>query len=131
MSIWIKDKTVLITGSTNGIGMAAALKLAEDCSSLFFTYRNDELADQLKKDKLQFKNYLEDEFLSSKNYKSELKWFDGVWSRFKPGLGKDKRGKSGVEKNILFNVGKKVFQLYIYHIFLWYNIFLNLRQHVS
>ena len=49
MSIWIKDKTVLITGSTNGIGMAAALKLAEDCSSLFFTYRNDELADQLKK----------------------------------------------------------------------------------
>ena len=44
--------------------------------------------DQLKKDKLQFKNYLEDEFLSSKNYKSELKWFDGVWSRFKPGLGK-------------------------------------------
>ena len=50
MSIWIKDKTVLITGSTNGIGMAAALKLAEDCSSLFFTYRNDELADQLKKE---------------------------------------------------------------------------------
>jgi len=31
-------------------------------------------------------------------YKSELKWFDGEWSRFKPGLGKDKRGKSGVEK---------------------------------
>ena len=50
MSICIKDKTFLITGSTNGIGMAAALKLAEDCSSLFFTYRNDELADQLKKE---------------------------------------------------------------------------------
>ena len=57
--------------------------------------------DQLQKDKIKFKNYLENENLSSKNYKSELKWFDGVWSRFKPGLGKDKRGKSGVDKKIL------------------------------
>ena len=65
-------------------------------------------SDQLKKDKIKFKNYLENEFLSSKNYKSELKWFDGVWSRFKPGLGKDKRGKSGVEKNVLFKVGKNI-----------------------
>ena len=65
----------------------------------------------LQKDKARFKDYLENEFSSSKNYKSELKWFDGVWSRFKPGLGKDKRGKSGVEKNILSNVGKKVFSI--------------------
>ena len=48
--------------------------------------------------KTDFKNFLEKEFLSSKNYKSELKWFDGVWSRFKPGLGKDKRGVSGIDK---------------------------------
>ena len=41
-----------------------------------------------KKD--NFKIFLEKEFKSSKDYKSELKWFDGVWSRFKPGLGKDK-----------------------------------------
>ena len=46
---------------------------------------------ELKKIKLILKNFLENEFESSKNYKSELKWFDGVWSRFKPGLGKDKR----------------------------------------
>ena len=65
----------------------------------------------LQKDKIKFKDFLENEFLSSKNYKSELKWFDGVWSRFKPGLGKDKRGKSGVEKNILSNVGKKIFKI--------------------
>ena len=44
----------------------------------------------------------------SKSYKSELKWFDGVWSRFKPGLGKDKRGVSGVEKNKLIKIGKKI-----------------------
>ena len=67
--------------------------------------------DQLQKNKLDFKNYLEDEFSASSNYKSELKWFDGVWSRFKPGLGKDKRGKSGVEKNILNNVKKKIFKI--------------------
>ena len=31
-----------------------------------------------------------------------------VWSRFKPGLGKDKRGVSGVDKNKLINIGKKI-----------------------
>ena len=67
--------------------------------------------DQLQKDKTEFKNYLEKEFSSSKSYKSELKWFDGVWSRFKPGLGKDKRGVSGVEKNKLIKIGKKIFSI--------------------
>ncbi len=66
---------------------------------------------KLEEDKDKFKNYLENEFLSSKNYKSELKWFDGVWSRFKPGLGKDKRGKSGVEKYLLTQVGKEIFKI--------------------
>ena len=48
----------------------------------------------LKNKKIEFKNFLEKEFVSSKNYKSELKWFDGAWSRFKPGLGKrQKRSK--------------------------------------
>ena len=50
---------------------------------------------------LNIKNYLEKEFVSSKNYKSELKWFDGAWSRFKPYLGKDKRGVSVVDKKKL------------------------------
>ena len=30
-----------------------------------------------------------------------------VWSRFKPGLGKDKRGVSGVDKNKIIEIGKK------------------------
>ena len=63
---------------------------------------------ELQKDKINFKNFLEKEFESSKNYKSELKWFDGAWSRFKPGLGKDKRGVSGVDKNKLIDIGKKI-----------------------
>ncbi len=68
-------------------------------------------SEQLLKEKLKFKNYLEKEYSSSKNYKSELKWFDGVWSRFKPGLGKDKQGKSGVDKGILLKTGKKIFDI--------------------
>ena len=67
--------------------------------------------EKLQKEKIKFKHYLEKEFEISKNYKSELKWFDGAWSRFKPGLGKDKRGVSGVEKIKLLNIGKK-YQLF-------------------
>ena len=62
----------------------------------------------LQKEKINFKSFLEKEFESSKNYKSELKWFDGAWSRFKPGLGKDKRGVSGVDKTKLISIGKKI-----------------------
>ncbi len=62
----------------------------------------------LQNEKINFKNFLEKEFETSKNYKSELKWFDGAWSRFKPGLGKDKRGVSGVDKKKLVEVGKKI-----------------------
>jgi 2-oxoglutarate dehydrogenase E1 component len=63
---------------------------------------------ELQKEKLNFKNFLEKELESSKNYKSELKWFDGTWSRFKPDLGKDKRGVSGVDKKLLISIGKKI-----------------------
>jgi len=63
---------------------------------------------ELQKEKLNFKSYLEKEFGSSKSYKSELKWFDGAWSRFKPGLGKDKKGASGVNKKTLIDIGKKI-----------------------
>ena len=66
------------------------------------------LSDEIKKSKEDFKKFLEEEFNSSKNYKSELKWFDGAWSRFKPGLGKDKIGKSGVKKEKIIEIGKKI-----------------------
>jgi 2-oxoglutarate dehydrogenase E1 component len=63
---------------------------------------------ELQNEKTNFKSFLEEEFASSKNYKSELKWFDGAWSRFKPGLGKDKKGTSGVDKKLLTEIGKKI-----------------------
>ena len=64
--------------------------------------------EDLESKKINFKNFLEKEFESSKNYKSELKWIEGAWSRFKPGLGKDKRGISGVNKNKILEIGKKI-----------------------
>ena len=74
------------------------------------TIANDELLtrDQISKQKEDFKKFLEKEYKASENYKSELKWFEGVWSRFKPGLGKDKRGVSGVDKDKLMQIGKKI-----------------------
>ncbi len=63
---------------------------------------------KLLKENMDFKKFLEKEFETSKNYKSELKWFDGVWSRFKPGLGKDKKGVSGVDSKKLVSIGKKI-----------------------
>ena len=64
--------------------------------------------EQIETKKSEFKKYLEKEFNSSKNYKSDLKWYDGTWSRFKPELGKDKRGVSGVEKKLIIEIGKKI-----------------------
>ncbi len=62
----------------------------------------------IEKQKNEYKIFLDKELESSKTYKSELKWFEGAWSRFKPGLGKDKRGVSGVSKQKLLAIGKKI-----------------------
>ena len=48
--------------------------------------------------KNKLKDFLNTEFKNAKSYKQKMTWFDGVWSRFKPEIGKDKRGKTGVEK---------------------------------
>jgi len=63
---------------------------------------------ELNNEKIQFKKHLEKEFEISKNYKSELKWWEGTWSRYQPELGKDKRGVSGVEKSKCIEIGKAI-----------------------
>ena len=40
----------------------------------------------IEKQKNEYKIFLDKESKSSKTYKSELKWFEDTWSRFKPGL---------------------------------------------
>ncbi len=63
---------------------------------------------EMENKKNNFKIFLEKELELSKTYKPELKWFEGAWSRFKPGLGKDKRGVSGVKKENLIRIGKSI-----------------------
>ena len=66
---------------------------------------------EIEKQKNNFRKYLDQQFNESKNYKSDLKWYEGTWSRFKPELGKDKRGKSGVEKEKILEIGKKISEI--------------------
>jgi 2-oxoglutarate dehydrogenase E1 component len=65
---------------------------------------NDETNQEVNK----FKVFLEKEFEESKNYKQEMKWFDGVWSRFTPTPGKDRRGITGVSNEKIIALGKKI-----------------------
>ena len=58
--------------------------------------------------KKEFRNFLDKEFSGAKDYKIKMKWFDGVWSRCKPEIGQDRRGVTGVEKNDLISIGKKI-----------------------
>tara|TARA_Y100000817_G_scaffold165737_1_gene129557 strand:+ start:1 stop:1428 length:1428 start_codon:yes stop_codon:yes gene_type:complete len=58
--------------------------------------------------KKEFRNFLDKELSGAKDYKIKMKWFDGVWSRFKPEIGQDRRGVTGVEKNDLISIGKKI-----------------------
>ena len=71
---------------------------------------NQGLISQLDFDetKNKLKDFLNTEFKNARNFKQKMTWFDGVWSRFKPEIGKDKRGKTGVDKKDLIKIGKKI-----------------------
>ena len=58
--------------------------------------------------KLEFKNLLEEQFKTAKEYKPKLEWYEGVWTRFKPEKGKDKRGNTGVSLDKIKKIGKKI-----------------------
>ena len=63
---------------------------------------------QFNEMKLKFKNLLEDQFKTAKEYKPKLEWYEGVWSRFKPEKGKDKRGKTGVLIEKIKSIGENL-----------------------
>ncbi len=71
---------------------------------------NQGLISQLDFDEIKnkLKDFLNTEFKNARNFKQKMTWFDGVWSRFKPEIGKDKRGKTGVDKKDLIKIGKKI-----------------------
>jgi len=64
--------------------------------------------DEFDKTKKEFRNLLEEQFKTAKSYKPKLEWFEGVWSRFKPERGKDKRGITGVSLEKIKKIGEKI-----------------------
>ena len=62
------------------------------------------LNDQIKR----FKDLLDDQFKTAKDYNPKIEWFEGAWSSYKPKKGKDKRGITGADKEILKNISHKI-----------------------
>jgi 2-oxoglutarate dehydrogenase E1 component len=65
---------------------------------------NESLDNSIKK----FKNLLNDQFKSAKDYKPKIAWFEGTWSAYKPEKGKDKRGVTGADTKKLIGISKKI-----------------------
>jgi len=63
-----------------------------------------DLENQIK----NFKDLLDEQFKSAKDYKPKIEWFEGTWSRYKPEKGKDKRGFTGSNKKVLLNISEKI-----------------------
>ena len=59
---------------------------------------------QIKK----FKDLLDDQFKNAKDYKPQIEWFEGTWSRYKPERGKDKRGVTGYDITLLKKISDKI-----------------------
>ena len=55
-----------------------------------------------------FKELLDEQYKSAKDYKPKIEWFEGTWSRYKPEKGKDKRGVSGVDEIKLKKISDKI-----------------------
>jgi 2-oxoglutarate dehydrogenase complex, dehydrogenase (E1) component, and related enzymes len=68
-------------------------------------------SEEVNKRKKDFKDFLNNEFVGAKDYKVKMKWFDGVWSRFKPEIGQDRRGVTGVDNKELISIGKKITEI--------------------
>ena len=58
--------------------------------------------------KTNFKNLLNEQFKTAKEYRPKIEWFEGVWSRYKPERGKDKRGITGVSIDKIRKIGEKI-----------------------
>ncbi len=64
--------------------------------------------DQLNLKIQEFKNLLDDQFKTAKDYKPKIEWFEGTWSRYKPEKGKDRRGVTGADNKILKEISNKI-----------------------
>ncbi len=64
----------------------------------------NDLNNQIKK----FKALLDDQFKTAKDYKPKIEWFEGAWSSYKPKKGKDKKGITGADPDLLRNISDKI-----------------------
>ena len=55
-----------------------------------------------------FKQLLENQFKTAKDYKPKLNWFEGTWSRYQPTKGKDKKGVTGVNNDKIRKISEKI-----------------------
>ncbi len=62
------------------------------------------LSESIKK----FKNLLDEQFKTAKDYKPKIEWFEGTWSRYKPERGKDKRGITGADTKKLVEISNRI-----------------------
>ena len=65
-------------------------------------------AEEFNKNKKEFKNLLDEQLKTAKEYKPKLEWFEGIWSRYKPEKGKDKKGVTGVTLDTIKRIGKRI-----------------------
>jgi len=65
-------------------------------------------SEEFNNSKKEFKNLLNEQLKTAKEYKPKLEWYEGVWSRFKPEKGKDKRGNTGVSLDKIKEIGNKL-----------------------
>ena len=55
-----------------------------------------------------FKDLLDDQFKTAKDYQPKIEWFEGTWSRYKPERGKDKRGITGSDIKKLREISNNI-----------------------
>ena len=67
--------------------------------------------EEFESEKSDFNDLLEDQFKSAKDHHPKIDWFEGTWSRYRPQKGKDKIGNTGVQKNELIEISKKIHSL--------------------
>jgi len=63
---------------------------------------------EFNKMNLDFKNLLDNQFKSAKDYKPKINWFEGTWSRYQPTKGKDKKGITGVSNEKIKIISEKI-----------------------
>jgi 2-oxoglutarate dehydrogenase E1 component len=68
------------------------------------TISNESLDNSIK----TFKDLLDDQYKTAKDYKPKIAWFEGTWSAYKPEKGKDKRGVTGADTKKLLEISEKI-----------------------